>query len=234
LFEQELNRLREIFPRGDTAVDVGAWWGPWTYWLARRARRVVTIEPVPYVAEFLQRVVPPNVEVINAALSDRSGETDLWMPSGGKGTEGRSSLESSVTTNAVRSVRVRTHALDELGLEDVTIVKIDVEGHELPVLRGAEQTITKWRPTIVIEVEERGDASVARVFEHIKNWGYSGRFLDRGAWRPVDDFDVVEHQLRHRRQVERRGYLANAFGAGRAYVNNFVFAPDDKMWSADL
>jgi FkbM family methyltransferase len=228
LFEQELNRLAEIFPRGDTAVDVGAWWGPWTYWLARRAVRVVTIEPVPYLAEFLRGVVPPNVEVINAALSDRSGQAELWIPTAGKGSEGRSSLESSITTDARLPVRVRTRLLDELSLEDVSFVKIDVEGHELPVLRGAEGTITRWRPTIVIEVEERGGESVAPVFHQIRKWGYAGRFLDRGVWRPLEEFDVMEHQLRHRADVERRGYLANAFGVGRTYVNNFVFIPDEK------
>jgi 23S rRNA C2498 (ribose-2'-O)-methylase RlmM len=54
LSEEELRRLREFVPADAAALDVGAWWGPWTYWLSRRVPTVHTFEPVPYMASFLQ------------------------------------------------------------------------------------------------------------------------------------------------------------------------------------
>lgn len=92
LFEPELAHLKEIVPRGGTVVDVGGWWGPWTYWCSRRADRVHTIEPVPHLAQFLTRVSGDKVTVHNVALSDEPGSATLWVPTKGKGSEGLSSL----------------------------------------------------------------------------------------------------------------------------------------------
>ena len=72
-YEAELGQLRDLVPAGSLAVDVGAWWGPWTYWLSGLAGRVVAFEPVPGLAAFVTSVDPRNVGVIYAALSDARG-----------------------------------------------------------------------------------------------------------------------------------------------------------------
>ena len=91
-FEPELRRLADSGPHGGTAVDVGGWYGPWTRRLARRATRVVTVEPVPHLARRLRAATPPNAEVLQAAAGDRSGTATLWLPQGGRGDRGVSSL----------------------------------------------------------------------------------------------------------------------------------------------
>ncbi|HSS10271.1 MAG TPA: hypothetical protein VLL25_10315, partial [Acidimicrobiales bacterium] len=108
LSEPELRHIRTLVPADALAVDVGAWWGPWTYWLSRTAKQVVTCEPVPHLAGFIGEVAPDNVRVFNVALSDRSGEASFWLPVGGPGTEGRSSLEAPRPDEARREIRVRT------------------------------------------------------------------------------------------------------------------------------
>src|ERR1051325_2514931 len=104
-FEPELRRLAELCPRGGTALDIGAWYGPWSRRLARRADRVVAFEATPHLAETLRGTAPANVEVIAAAASDRAGEADVWIADG-TGPNGVNSLVKGVHHS--RSVRVPT------------------------------------------------------------------------------------------------------------------------------
>ena len=113
-FDAELRHLGDYFPRDaakhGTVVDVGAWWGPWTYWLSRKAEHVVTIEPVPHLAEFLRKVVADNVQLIECALSERTGVTELFVPTGGSGSEGRSTVEARVASGSTERIPGR-HAI---------------------------------------------------------------------------------------------------------------------------
>src|ERR1039457_1737910 len=96
--EVELARVAAWAPRGGTAVDVGAWYGPWTARLLRLADRVVTIAANPDLAR-LVRASFPAAQVVEAAASDRGGTAQLWLPAGGRGAGGTASLEH----NAARS-----------------------------------------------------------------------------------------------------------------------------------
>jgi hypothetical protein len=58
-------------------------------------------------------------------------------------------------------------------LEDVSLLKIDVQGHELKVLEGGRQTILKFKPTILIEFDNRkGNETTLRVLEMLKEFKY--------------------------------------------------------------
>ena len=61
--------------------------------------------------------------------------------------------------------------VDSLDLSDVRFVKVDVEGHELPALRGAEQTVRRDRPLLLVEVEERIQP-IEPVLALLGGWGY--------------------------------------------------------------
>ncbi len=148
--EPELARLHQFLPRGGTALDVGAWYGPWTRRMAKTADRVVSIEAHPELAELLRHVAP-NVDVRHAAASDQSGQIALSVPSGGAAL-GLSSVEDTGSGELVMVPRI---AIDDLGLDGVTFIKMDVEGHEYAALRGAAATIARHRPLILVELEER-------------------------------------------------------------------------------
>ena len=96
-FEVELPMVVAAFPRGGVALDVGTWYGPWTYWLAKRASHVHSFElSHPDVARVLrERTVAANVTAVHqVAASDVTGNRHSSpLPSGGKGTEGRATLE---------------------------------------------------------------------------------------------------------------------------------------------
>lgn len=115
-----------------------------------------------------------------------------------------------------RDVTVRLTPIDALGLPPVGVVKIDVEGHELAVLRGAHRLLASHRPAVIVESEERHHAGgVEQVRRFLADLGYKGYYLHRGATHPIAAFDAARLQSPDTRK---------AVGAGRSpdYVNNFV------------
>ncbi len=224
-FEPELRRLAEFVPADRTAVDVGVWWGPWTYMLAKRVRRVDSFEPNPDLVAALAGAMPSHVHIHGVALGEIAGEASLWIPPGGMGTEGRATLEASWRTDGGgRTVRVQTERLDSFDLPDVGFIKIDVEGHEFAVLRGASNILETQHPNLMIEIEHRShdEDHLDEIVDFLAKRGYSGSFLNRRAWHPVSDFDREAARAMAVR-VARRGYATNLVLHAHRYVHNFLF-----------
>lgn len=220
-FEPELRRLDDFCPPGGTAVDVGGWYGPWTRRLARRAKRVVTIEPVPHLARLLAAVTPPHVEVISAAATDHAGSAPLWLPSDGRGDRGVSSLVRRELHRT--ALDVPCLPLDALNLTGVTLVKIDVDGGELAVLRGAARTVERELPALFIELETRIQP-LGPVLDWTAERGYRGWVLPHDRWLPLADFDLPAHQSRTS-HVAEHGLLRRSLAPHRRYVNSVLFLP---------
>ncbi|MET7295300.1 FkbM family methyltransferase [Streptomyces griseoloalbus] len=228
-FEPELARLAELCPPGcDTAVDVGGWYGPWTRRLAGHARQVVTLEPVPHLARLITASAPPNVRVIRAAASDRPGIARLWLPPGDGGDRGVSSLVRRDIHGHALDVTCVT--LDEIGLRNVGFIKIDVDGSESAVLRGAAGILTRDRPALFVELESRIQP-IAPVVTYLSRLGYEGWVLPAGTWVPLSRFPLEAHQARTS-YVVSHGLLRRVlpYGAlrGPRYVNSVLFLPDGR------
>jgi len=84
-FEPILGLVKMFVGPNQAAIDAGAWYGPWTYWLSRTAKSVLTVEANPELADFVRRTSLPNVTVICAAASDEVGTATLWLPPGPSG-----------------------------------------------------------------------------------------------------------------------------------------------------
>lgn len=228
-FEPELARLGELCPAGcGTAVDVGGWYGPWTRRLAGRAQRVVTVEPVPHLARLLAATAPPNVRVVQAAAAERPGTARLWLPPHDAGDRGVSSLVRRDIH--AQALRVGCVTLDELGLKDVGFVKIDVDGSELAVLRGATAILARDRPALFVELESRIQP-IGPVVTYLSLLGYDGWVLPGRHWVPLSSFPLESHQA-EASYVVSQGLLRRVlpFGAlrGPRYVNSVLFLPDGR------
>lgn len=210
--EPELRRLAELTTGGGIVLDVGAWYGPWSYRLRRHAARTVAVEPNPRLAGVL-RATLPGVEVVEAALGDRADSVRLWIPVAGRRREGIASL----TPSGEHSTTVRMVTLDSLGLTDLRFVKVDVEGHELAVLRGGEQTIRRDRPTLLVELEARIQR-IAPVVELLERWGYTASVLVGDRWRDLAGFDLAGHQ-RDAAAALHQGLARRAVWPRPRYVN---------------
>lgn len=203
--------LQRLVPRGRNAVDAGANRGVYAFLIARRARHVYAFEPLPGLSGYLRRAKVSNITVFDVALSDAAGDGILRVPE----VDGEASLGSHVDADQATAVPVKLARLDDFQLPDIGFLKIDVEGHELQVLRGADATIRTCRPTVFVEVEQRYQTNaIESVFEHLtQSLAYAhGYAWHRGRLVPLADFDV------ERDQMARTGDVSGN------YINNFIFS----------
>ena len=146
--------------------------------------------------------VPPHVVLYAAALGDRRGRIALTMPI----VDGAPQEQWASTAKDYRahlSARVETTrfevemvALDDLGLCDVTAIKLDAEGAEYEILRGARETLLRCRPVLSLEIEERHrEGSTWAVPAYLDALGYDTLFELDGALRPVSAFDRATMQV---------------------------------------
>lgn len=180
--ERTYERLETFIPRlGQTIVDVGAHQGIFTVGAAMKvgARgRVLSIEPFPPNFRRLEGNVRlngfSNVSLVNGAASDRGGRAVLHTTNA---VSGGQSLVYDSPERGVLDVPVETldRLLDEAGLKP-DLIKIDVEGSCLSVLRGASKTLSR-RPRLVMEVEF-GPAAVEEVAAYVKALGYGVKVFD--------------------------------------------------------
>jgi FkbM family methyltransferase len=207
---------------GDIACDIGANKGSYIYWLSWWVRhgRVVAFEPQPELARDLVnncRVIGlGNVTVEAKAVHAQSGDRDLFLPRGHQ--PGASLLRGALDAKSFTTLSVPVVALDDYFDENdkVTLLKIDVEGAELDVLKGAERILRQHAPLLVFECENRHHApgNVGVVFSYLDGLGYEGRFVCRNRLLPLCQFDAAVHQRLD----------GEWFWKSRDYCNNFVFS----------
>jgi len=173
----ELETLRlvgNLTSSGRVVVDVGANVGLMTIRAARRGARVVAIEADPRLAARLKANVELNrlssVRIVEAAATSAPGVVTLHLPAPGAHNHGQASLLHHGYLQG--SVEVPGVPIDDLDLADVGLIKIDVEGAEGEVVRGAWRTIERWRPHIVFEMTPDMAGSDYRFVDELVGMGY--------------------------------------------------------------
>src|SRR5262249_1196930 len=117
--------------------------------------QVIAVEPQPELAGWIERNVQANrlesnVRVLCAAAGDHHGRATLYVPE--DGTELASLHQDWVRGRPHARVEVLLVRLDEVVLRAVELVKIDVEQHELPALRGLSGELERNRPDLLVEL----------------------------------------------------------------------------------
>ena len=208
--------LKHLEP-GSTAIDAGAHRGLYSYWLSRGvgpAGKVYGFEPQPETAEFARAFTTAfachNVTIENMGLSDRSGRMGLVRSGADDGgaqltADGNRSAIAGGRGDVVEEViEVSTISLDEYCLEksidSIGFMKIDTEGHELAVFRGAAEVLRAHRPTLLFECFHELARS-GEVFDHLTGLGYTGFFLEGD--RRIDFREFDKHPYRKPHEVHR-------------------------------
>lgn len=161
--EPELLHLADICGFGGTAVDIGANVGLYTYPLSKRFRRVYAFEINDDVTRWITQYNPGNIELIHCGLSSVAGTANFYVPvAHGLTLASWGSLYRENVPDAEKYFEkvVKVAPLDDFGIGDVDFIKIDVEGHEVEVLKGAADTIERSRPVVLIEIKEKNLATV--------------------------------------------------------------------------
>lgn len=194
------------------ALDVGANVGIYAAILSRRFGQVICFEPNPVCREYLRKVLPANCLLLETALSDQEGVAELRVPIFNDRSE--TTLGTISAANAfdgpTQTFPVRIRPLDAVIREiepqligRITLLKLDVEGHELSVLRGARSLLSGERPAVVAELEARHGTPVQEVLTLLEGLCYEKRLFD----------------------VAGRAVPGRDDGKGRYQSPNYIFAP---------
>jgi FkbM family methyltransferase len=221
--EPEIIHLKNILAVGKRAIDVGGNQGFYTYALSQLCTTVEVFEPQPHCAENINHYKNSkcDIKVHPVALSDTNGSLSLHIPVlDGQLRDARASFRE--IEGEKQSINVPIHRLDDYNFKEVSFIKIDVEGHEINVIRGAKETIIREKPVLLIEIEQRhlDSLSIEEVFKEITSLGYKGSYLKRGHLISLSEFSYERDQKPFLKDSERGG-----FGTHEEYVNNFFFMP---------
>ena len=184
--EPELLWVLKQKKRSGIAIDVGANQGLYSYALAKIFDRVEAFEPNSSAATQLSRYASGNIAIHDVAISQHKSQTNLYTPVSSDGVEyaGWGSLHREMLppSDAIRIRTVSTRSLDSYNFDDVSFMKIDVEGHELDVLEGATYMIARYRPLILIEVKPRSRRSV---WDFLSTRQYQCFLLENSGLQPL-------------------------------------------------
>jgi FkbM family methyltransferase len=153
--------ITEVVHDGFVAIDVGAHLGYYALILSRLVGsngRVIAFEPIPANFRILSENIElnhcKNVQVVNQAVSDRSGRCGLSPHA----------LSNSGSFSLLKNGGTKTIAVDAVSLDDflkgwdrqIDFIEIDVEGAEGMVIDGARKTIESYHPILLVEIHHFG------------------------------------------------------------------------------
>jgi FkbM family methyltransferase len=165
----------QFIAHDETFVDVGAHVGTWAQHFALKCKQVIAFEPQRSTYDRLREGVRlsklGNVVCHDVALGGQ-GEADLHVVSV---NGGRATLRHRQELGAVIAVeRVRCAQLDDFDLENVGLIKIDAEGFEIDILRGAVKLLEKHHPALLLKAwdHEWYSRERAELIAHVLGIGY--------------------------------------------------------------
>lgn len=215
----ELDLLFDFIAPGDTVIDIGAFVGTHVLAFAQKVGdkgKVFAFEPNPVIFQLLKMNVKQNslanIKCVNTALSKKPGtilvnKSDLTQTA----NFGNYSLKSvsPEPTPKNKKVSIKFTALDEYNIGKCALIKIDVEGMELDVLKGAAKLLKKTKPIILAECLSIQDGWP--VVQFTSKLGYKA-FLHNSLGYNPSNF---------------KNNLKNLFGDGRE--TNILFVPEQKL-----
>ncbi|MES2761521.1 MAG: FkbM family methyltransferase [Bacteroidota bacterium] len=220
-FDAELLLLEFLLNKDSVFFDIGANKGEYAYYSEKLIdpKNIYLFEPEKKLNRQLKAIFN-DCNVIDIALSDTNGTHQFKIPViNGVADNCLSSLEvDNKEDNETESIiyEVRTNTLDAFTSEkniSPDLIKIDVEGHELSVLKGAEKYIESHHPTLIIEIEQRHhkNINIDSVFESFKQKGYNCYYYSKKKVQlfPYDDKTHLTNSKEYFGKID--------------YINNYIF-----------
>lgn len=182
--------LKTLVTEGMTVLDVGANIGEITLLAAKRVGakgRVVSFEPVTSNFNKLKKNVElnnfKNVTLIKEGLgAEAQKNISIYPSSGNSSSDENHGLASLFNNNKFEnpidyiSIEKMDDIVNELRLSRIDLIKIDIEGGEMDCLIGAQSTLKKYRPMLIVEVQEHTSQQAGwsglQLFEYLEKFNY--------------------------------------------------------------
>ena len=230
--DPELLLLQSLLKdKNDVFFDIGANKGEFCFVAEKLVdpANIYAFEPNPGLSSVLKAVFPA-IHVHSIAISDKTGTSSFKVPSVHNqsdttlGTLETNYKEENETSH--QTFPVKTGTLDDFvknnPIRRIDLIKIDVEGHEMAVIKGAGETISKFRPQLIVEIEERHhrDQSLAALIKPYFDMGYNACYFNFPGLNLIEinnPAEVVQNLSDH---------------GTRSYVNNFIFIHNKERFSS--
>ena len=185
--EHEIEILKELIIKDTDTIDVGVYRGVHSYEMSKYSNKVHAFEPNPVIYKDLENYllkIKSNIKLYNYALSNVEGIKNLKIPLRNSKINkdnyeeyykmGLASIHESNIFSAYETFQVKSLKLDNINIDNkISLIKIDVEGHELEVINGGIKLINKYKPNLIIEIEERhSKRKVMETINTISEIGY--------------------------------------------------------------
>lgn len=225
--ENELLLIKHLLNKDGIFVDIGANLGQYIYVVSKliKQENIIAFEPNPELSNRLKKLFK-KIHVNEIALSDVPGNTKFKIPIfhdkliHTRGTLKIEHNEDGETDYKILNVKIDT--LDNLAdsiSKPVSFVKIDVEGAEYDVIKGADLFIKKHNPILMIEIEQRHHNEPISLFlkDFTAKYNYSCYYFDTIQQKLMND--IFAQDLSTIQKIENHG-------KNRLYINNFIFIPN--------
>ncbi len=219
-FEREYWLIPIFCEKNKIAIDIGANSGTYSYYMKKFAKTVIAFEPNTDLLKGLRQLLGSDFQLESTALSGKSSRTTMRIDPGNTGIstiEEGNDLRCADDMDAIILREVETRTLDSYNFNDVSFIKIDVEGHEESVVDGARKTIERNRPSMIIESENRHNSGapdrLAEVFLKLNYLVFYVKDLKLRDYNTLSPEDLDSGNL--------------AVG-GATYVNNFIYIPAEQ------
>lgn len=201
LLDSQMEKLFSLAKPGAVVLDAGCNIGATLLPLAAAVRPdgfAFGFEPDPETRDICARNIAlnglSNAEIVAAALSDRTGSVSFRRDAPSNPAAYRVVLRPEPSDITVQAMTL-DQFVDERGLRRLDLIKIDTEGSELAVLKGAAASLGRFRPVLFIEICDRHlrglGASALEVTTFLRERGYA--LIDASTGNPVEDGDLPAH-----------------------------------------
>lgn len=232
IIEPELLLVSDYIRKGDIVFDIGANAGEYTFKFEQcvGSKNVYSFEPIPKLYKNLKRIFRKvNIELL--AFSNKSTLSQFKIPVINDVVyDTRGKLDIEITEPGETNyelIEVQCKTIDEYVIQKsipkIKLIKIDVEGHEFNVLKGATKTLRKLKPIILIEIEQRHhDMPIDVIFNFINELGYEIKFYSVSDFKyyGIEDFNVLKYQ--NYENIKTMNYINNfwCFPSNRKQYGN--------------
>ena len=189
--EPEILWLKEFLNQKSVFIDVGAGTGDYVYFLDYLLfpENIHAFEPNRKHYKRLKRLFPKS-DILPFALADESKAATLNIPVTGNEEHPENGTLRPISESEglkVKTQKAEVITLDEWAekkeQEKLDFIKIDVAGQEIDVLKGAEKLIEKFRPALMVKIEQEfHEENIWDIITQIAELGYAPHYLDRDSF----------------------------------------------------
>jgi FkbM family methyltransferase len=227
-YDVELKFLRSSGINPSVMLDIGAHTGIYSSVLEDIVGygNLYIFEPLPHLHQYLKQHFR-KAHLFECALSDYEGKKLIRIPYiNGKRFDTRATfnLHTEPNQTGFDEIEVQFNSLDfiarQIPLESIGLIKIDVEGHELEVIKGGIETITRFKPLILIEIESRHHKfPITEIFCELEKIGYCGYYMNPQTFELLETVEFVCDRDQNQEDLNSRNFIS--------YLNNFFFVHKD-------